>query len=179
MHRNKLLSLLEDYASRYPDEAVAPFIEFVRRQPRCFERDCFDDGHVTGSAWVVDAEGGRTLLTHHAKLERWLQPGGHSDGDADPLAVACREAEEETGLAVEPVDARVLDVDVHAIPARGDDPKHFHYDVRFALRVVGSDAYRVSEESLDLRWVAMDELTDYTDEESVLRMARKWRGGAA
>ena len=72
MHRNKLLDLLDDYALRFPDEDLAGFLAFVRSQPRCFERNCFDDGHVTGSAWVVDAAGARTLLTHHAKLARWL-----------------------------------------------------------------------------------------------------------
>ncbi len=174
MRRDKLLDLLDDYASRFPGEDVSGFIGFVRRQPRCFDRDCFDDGHVTGSAWVVDTAGVRTLLTHHAKLKAWLQPGGHSDGDADPLAVAWREAQEETGLTVVPVDETVLDVDVHAIPAHGSDPPHFHYDVRFAFRVVGSHAYQVSAESLDLKWVPMDELTSVTNEESMLRMARKW-----
>jgi 8-oxo-dGTP pyrophosphatase MutT (NUDIX family) len=53
---------------------------------------------MTGSAWIVDNTGENILLTHHAKLNRWLQPGGHADGDEDILNVAQREAEEETGL---------------------------------------------------------------------------------
>ena len=73
-----------------------------------------------------------------------------------------------------PVDETILDVDVHTIPSHGSDPPHFHYDVRFAFRIVGSGAYQVSAESLDLKWVAMDELASVTSEESVLRMARKW-----
>ena len=123
MYRNKILTLIDEYQARYPDEADAERLRrFVDRQPRCFERDCFDDGHVTGAAWLLDGSGSRVLLTHHRKLGKWLQLGGHSDGDNDPLAVACREAEEESGLSVRPVDSKVLDIHVHIFPAQGRDP---------------------------------------------------------
>ena len=170
-----LPELLAAYRRRHPDEPDAARLErFLVRQPRCFERDCFDDGHVTGSAWIVDATATRVLLTHHRKLGRWLQPGGHSDGNPDTLAVAHREAEEESGLAVRPVDGRVLDVDIHTFPARGADPAHLHYDVRFAFVVAGSDRFRVGPESVDLAWIDADALPGLTDEESVVRMARKF-----
>lgn len=170
-----LPELLAAYRRCYPDEPDAARLErFLARQPHCFERDCFDDGHVTGSAWIVDATASRVLLTHHRKLGRWLQPGGHSDGDPDTLAVAQREAEEESGLAVRPVDGRVLDVDIHTFPARGADPGHLHYDVRFAFVVVGSERFRVGPESVDLAWIEVCALPGLTDEESVLRMARKF-----
>ena len=97
---------------------------------------------------------------------------GNSDGDPDSLAVARREAEEETGLQVAPLGERVFDLDVHEIPARGDDPAHYHFDVRFAFRAAG-EAFAVSAESLELAWVPIAGLDAYTREESVLRMARK------
>ena len=106
LHRTRLLAALDRYQARYPDEDQTRFRGFVLRQPRCFERDCWDDGHVTGSALVVDRTATRVLLTHHAKVGRWLQLGGHADGDPDPLAVACREATEESGLAVTPLHGR-------------------------------------------------------------------------
>ena len=175
MHRNKVLALIDEYQRRYPLETdVTRLAQFVRRQPRCFERDCFDDGHVTGSAWLVDQSGSRVLLTHHRKLKKWLQLGGHSDGDNDPLAVAQREAEEESGLSVRPVAQTILDVDIHAIPPRGRDPEHLHYDLRVALEVVGSDRFRVSDESLDLEWIDINDVKRLTIEESVLRLARKF-----
>lgn len=176
MHRRPLLELLDGYAERHPEEHATSerFALFVRRHPRCFERDLWA-GHVTGSAWLVDGSGRRVLLTHHRKLGRWMQLGGHSDGMADPLEVALREAREESGLEVAPLSPRVFDLDIHEIPARRSEPPHWHFDVRFALQVVGSEAFRVSDESLDLAWVAIDEIEAYTDEESVLRMARKWR----
>ncbi len=175
MHRSKLIELLTDYGQRYPDErdTVDRFLAFVRANERCFERDLWV-GHVTGSAWLVNAPGTHVLLTHHRKLGRWLQVGGHSDGNPDPLAVAIREAEEESGLRVTPVGDEIFDIDIHEIPARKGDPAHFHFDVRFTLQAVGDDQFSVGEESLDLAWVPISSLPDYTDEWSVLRMAEKW-----
>src|SRR5262245_61991402 len=176
MHAAGVIDLLAEYATRYPDEAatVARFDAFVRSERRCFDRDCWS-GHVTGSAWLVDANGARVLLTHHRKLDRWLQLGGHSDGDDDPLRVACREAEEESGIHVEPVSRELFDIDIHAIPSRNSDPEHYHFDLRFALRVSGDEAFSVSNESRALAWVTIDDIASYTTEASVLRMARKWR----
>ncbi|MCY3839011.1 MAG: NUDIX hydrolase [Gammaproteobacteria bacterium] len=173
MHRDKLLNLLAGYAGRYPDEGTSRFRHFVERQPRCFERDCWDDGHITGSAVVLDRAGTSMLMTHHAKLGRWLQLGGHADGDPDPLAVACREAIEESGLTVEPIREEILDLDIHVIPKRGEDPPHCHYDVRFLLGADRHTPLRVTGESLALRWVPLGEIETLTTEESILRMVRK------
>jgi 8-oxo-dGTP pyrophosphatase MutT (NUDIX family) len=175
MHREPLLVLLADYGRRFPTEApgVERFRAFVDANERCFERDLWA-GHVTGSAWVVDGARNAVLLTHHRKLGRWLQLGGHSDGVPDPLAVALTEAREESGLAVAALSPLVFDLDIHEIPARKQDPAHHHFDVRFALTVTDGETFRVSRESLDLAWVPIARLADYTDEESMLRMARKW-----
>lgn len=169
-----LTSLLHRYREGHPeqDETVERFIALLAEHADCYQRSCWA-GHITGSAWIVDPVGERVLLTHHRKLDRWLQPGGHSDGDPDTLAVALREAEEETGLIVTPVETSIFDIDVHPIPARGPEPEHFHFDVRFALRADTID-YTVSDESHDLAWVPIERVHEWTDEDSVLRMARKW-----
>lgn len=179
MHRRRILAAVADYRRRFPNEGATAdrFEELVAARPDCFHRDCFDPGHITGSAWLVDATGTRVLMTHHKKLGKWLQLGGHSDGEPDPLEVAVREAREESGLDVRPVSSRVLDLDVHEIPARRDDPAHLHYDVRFVLTVNGSDGFVVSDESHALEWVDIDGITSVTAEESILRMARKYRSG--
>lgn len=178
--QSELLRLLAGYAAGHPCEDIAPFRRFVERQPRCFERDCFDDGHVTASAVVLNHAGSHMLLTHHAKLGRWLQLGGHADGDADALRVACREAREESGLAVVPVCAEPVDIDIHRIPPRGVEPAHLHYDVRFLLRVVdGSARFVLSDESLALRWVRLDEVAAITSEVSMLRLAAKAQAAIA
>ncbi len=183
-HRTQLLSLLEDYRARSPAESVTVerFVRFVEEQPRCFERE-LEIGHVTGSAWIVDPPMERVLLTHHRKLGRWLQLGGHADGDPDMARVARREAVEESGLDVAPLslsglDGRIFDVDIHVIPERrtqtGVEPEHEHFDVRFALRAATSD-FVVSAESLDLAWVAVETLDELEVDASVQRMAAKWR----
>lgn len=175
MHRQPLLQLLREYRATWPAESATTdrFIHFVETHPTCFERS-LAIGHVTGSAWIVDGPGQRTLLTHHRKLDKWLQCGGHADGESAVLQVALREAWEETGLEVHPLlDGRIFDLDIHPIPARGTEPEHFHYDVRFACRSPIAE-YQVSDESHDLAWVELAHLSDYTREPSMLRMAGKW-----
>ena len=172
--RNRLLELLRAYSLRWPNERMVDLlVRFVQLQPDCFERTCFEDGHVTGSAWIVCPERRHVLLTHHRKLQKWLQLGGHSDGDSDTLKVAQREAEEESGLFVKPINDEVFDVDIHTIPARAEDPEHKHYDVRFLFEADNRAPLTMSSESNDLRWISLKNLTIVTSEESVLRMARK------
>ncbi|MGI9324344.1 MAG: NUDIX hydrolase [Pseudomonadales bacterium] len=174
MHRRLLINRLAQYQQRHPNEtSVAQrILEVVHADPRCFERDCWL-GHITGSAWILNQAGTHALLTHHKKLNRWLQLGGHSDGEPDTLQVAQREALEESGLKLKLCSSSVFDIDVHEIPARGGDPAHDHLDLRFLLQASDSDEFTVSEESNDLAWVDMDRIGDYTNEESVLRMVRK------
>jgi hypothetical protein len=115
MQRKHLMKLLHEYASRYPEEAqcLERFRSFIRQNPQCFERT-LTIGHITGSAWVVNKGGSRALLTHHKKLNQWLQVGGHADGNADVLAVALREAQEESGIAtLRPLSKRIFDIDIH------------------------------------------------------------------
>jgi len=174
--REHLLRLLAAYQQKYPEEAscVERFIEFVNSNSRCFERS-LTSGHVTGSAWVVNRAGTHTLLTHHRKLNKWLQPGGHADGNPDVLDVAFREAQEETGITEFKILSKdIFDLDIHRIPARKSEPSHYHYDARFMLQTVHSEAYQVSDESYELAWVAIRQLRQFSQEESMLRMAGKW-----
>jgi 8-oxo-dGTP pyrophosphatase MutT (NUDIX family) len=174
--RGGLLAQLDRYAPIDDNDhrQAARLRAFVLSTPHCFDRRHLE-GHVTGSAWLVDAAGERVLLTHHRKLDKWLQLGGHADGDPDVLAVALREAEEESGLKdLAPLGDAILDLDVHPIPARPDEPAHWHYDVRFVVQATGSTAYVVSPESHDLAWRSIADLAEDPSETSLQRMARKW-----
>ena len=131
------------------------------------------EGHLTGGAWLVSADGRRTLLTHHRKLGRWLQLGGHADGDEDMARVALKEAGEESGLSDLSVEGGIFDLDRHWIPERKDVPGHWHYDIRYVVRANGGEDYVVSEESLDLAWRDIGPIAAEPDE-SLSRMARKW-----
>jgi 8-oxo-dGTP pyrophosphatase MutT (NUDIX family) len=156
-------------------EVAEQLLRLLDSRPRAFERDEYDDGHFTGSAWLVSADGERALLTHHLTLRLWVQPGGHADGDQDIGRVALREATEESGLTGLVLEPGIFDIDRHAIPARGATPAHHHYDVRFVVRAMGDEQYVVSEESLDLAWRPIIELVDDPAvDASIQRMARRW-----
>jgi 8-oxo-dGTP pyrophosphatase MutT (NUDIX family) len=155
-------------------------LDFVRRHRDPFDRR-IAEGHLTGSALVVSASGDRVLLLHHRKLDRWLQPGGHADpGETTGEAVALREAFEETGLrgiALHPTAPRPLDVDVHDIPARKDEPAHEHLDLRYL--VVAPEGAVLSpqvEELHALRWVSWDEADALGPDRGLRRALGKARG---
>jgi 8-oxo-dGTP pyrophosphatase MutT (NUDIX family) len=131
---------------------------------------------VTGSAWVLDREHRCVLLTHHRKLDLWLQLGGHADGDPDVARVALREAREESGLeAITQVGGAIFDVDVHAIPAHGAEAEHFHYDVRYLFEADRNSELRPTGESKALAWVELERVADLATDASVMRMVRKSR----
>ena len=170
---------LAQYAQRWPAEAgvAAEFLSLLDDPADPFVRERLG-GHFTGSAWLVSADGRRVLLTHHRKLDRWLQLGGHADGDGDLAQVALKEAEEESGLGGLALEGdEPFDLDRHWIPERGEVPGHWHYDARYVVRAGASEAFVVSEESLALAWRDIAELAaDPGSDESMRRMAGKWLG---
>ncbi|MFD1140318.1 NUDIX hydrolase [Larkinella insperata] len=175
MHRKPLLNLLLNHqpADENEQRMLEQTIQFVQNHADCFERH-LQIGHVTGSAWIVSPDRQKVVLLHHAKLDRWFQPGGHADGDPDVLAVALREAEEETGLLdLNVIGPGIFDVDVHTIPARQNEPEHLHYDIRFLLEAATDHPFIRTRETKDVRWVAYGEIESLTSEKSILRMKNK------
>ncbi len=169
---------LRDYARRWPTEAAVVDL-FGGLLDEAGSEDPFTRqrlaGHFTASSWLVDAAGRRVLLTHHRKLERWLQLGGHADGERELANVALREAEEESGLSGLRVDPAIFDLDRHWIPERGEVPGHWHYDVRYVVHAGDNEAYVVSDESHDLAWRDIAAIAEDRDaDESMRRMAGKW-----
>ncbi len=168
---------LAEYGRRWPEEAAV--VELFGELIDASDVDPFTrerlTGHFTASSWLVDGTGKRVLLTHHRKLDRWLQLGGHADGDRELPLVALREAEEESGLGGLSVEAEIFDLDRHWIPERGDVPGHWHYDARYVVHVGGNEDYIVSDESHDLQWRTIETIAnDPQADESLRRMARKW-----
>lgn len=177
MHRSNLLLLLEQYQPQSFEQEVVKqrVIHFVRTHSDCFERS-LQIGHITASAFLLNNGGTHVLLMHHAKLDKWMQLGGHCDGVSDVVAVAIKEAQEESGMAdIVPVSQKIFDIDIHRIPARPGEPEHDHYDIRFLLRVASNEAVRKNNESKELRWVARDLSNLPPIEESVMRMVRAWQ----
>lgn len=155
--------------------------EHLRRMEALLEvdqpcsRHTFEPGHFTASSFVLSPEGDAILLILHSKLNLWLQPGGHiDDADADVLAAALREAEEETGMVgLEPLPG-LLDVDIHPIPPnpRKNEPAHEHFDVRFLFQAASRD-FAAASDALAGRWVRLEDVVDAGTDESVERAVRK------
>lgn len=172
---------LARYARERPEDAarVALFRELLEATADPISRTQLRPGHLTCSACVLDADAARVLLVHHAKLGRWLQPGGHVEpGDASAQAAARREVREECGLGeltllARPDGAALVDVDIHPIPARGAEAAHLHYDLRYAFAAAAGAEPTRSDESLALRWVERTRLAELTREESVTRLVAR------
>jgi len=149
------------------------FREFLRDCPSAFGRSF--PGHITGSAFIVRRDSGQLLLTLHRKLNKWIQLGGHCDGETDVFEVAKKETYEESGLSnlvAYPSHDLILDLDIHEIPATPREAAHLHYDVRY-LFMTDETNLRVSDESHELRWFSMEELKHVTQERSIHRALGK------
>ena len=123
--------------------------------------------HLTASALVVHPDSGRVLLRWHRRQQAWLQVGGHGDpGESDPLAIALREAGEETGLAdLAPwPDGELQHVAVVPVPAGGNEPAHEHADLRFLLATSAPDLAVAETDAAPLRWLTVAQAHELTAE---------------
>ena len=177
MGQKTLLELLNEHSPTTQKEIQCKnqMISFIKKHDDCFERS-LKIGHITGSAWLVSNDGTQALLLHHAKLDRWFQLGGHCDGSADVLDVAIKEAQEESGIqSITPINEKIFDIDIHLIPANSREQAHYHYDVRFLLRVTSDELIIQNHESKELKWIGKNPRELPTDSPSVVRMYNKWR----
>lgn len=149
LERDRILALLADH-----DDALV--------------RAC-RPGHLTGSALVVDPADRRILLMFHTKLQRWLQPGGHADGDGDLARVALREATEETGIEGLRVCEPPVDLDVHIVDPPAEDA-HEHHDVRFLVLSPPGSVPVGNHESQGLEWVDRSDLDSLGVDTGLLRL---------
>ena len=180
----KLIDMLYSYEPWDDQEAQVRdrFFKFVNGNPNCFEsthpprrgEEAEEDmGHITGSAWVLDSDRKSVLLTHHKKLNKWLQLGGHSDGESNVIKTALREAIEESGIQkIRLVSEDIFDIDVHEFPQKKGALAHLHYDVRFCF-IAEHENFVISDESNNLSWVPVEEIHAGDFEKSLKRMASK------
>jgi len=179
MHRQQLLTLLQNYRSPFNVEAgyVARMRRFIQQNPNCFAREMWP-GHITGSAWVVNPQRDKVLLMHHRKLGQWFQFGGHADGNPNIEQVALRETQEETGLPIEEiklVNRNIFDIDIHTVPANNSVPEHIHFDIRFLVEIDDSIPVPGNDESHQILWVPLENVTRYNNNLSTCRMLDKSR----
>ena len=174
--RAELIALLTAYDPSDPAEQAyrTRMLDLAAVSHDPFRRTDYDPGHFTASGFVLHPDGDRVLLVHHARLGIWVQPGGHVDpGDVGLMAASHREITEETGLdTLTPVTDGIVDVDIHAFGASGDQPDHLHFDVRFAF-VSATDGLDPNNEVLEAIWAGLDDLAGLGVDRSVLRPAAK------
>ncbi len=153
------------------------YLAFIGARASCFLRSCLE-GHVTGSAFIVNEALDKVLLVHHRKLDKWLQPGGHCERGESALLAAQREAHEETGIAGRvALGGALFDLDIHPIPERGQEPAHYHYDARFLL-IAREDEPILNDESHALAWLSIAEALWRNPEPSMVRPLSRLPGMA-
>jgi ADP-ribose pyrophosphatase YjhB (NUDIX family) len=173
-HQQMFFSKEEEIFSSFREqlETIETFTEYVRHHPNCLHRSHLP-GHVTASGVVISRDRKKILLSFHAKLKMWVQLGGHADGNPHLHEVAYREAQEESGIDDLYLPSQIpFDYDIHEIKANSKEPAHLHYDARYLI-IASHDNYTISSESLDLKWVQIDRIKEYTEEASVVRLLRK------
>jgi 8-oxo-dGTP pyrophosphatase MutT (NUDIX family) len=175
MDRLALRQQLQNYRTPYEEESafIEDFTELTH-DPLGYKRAQLD-GHFTASAWIVNKSRTHALLTLHRKLGRWLQLGGHADGNENLIEVALKEAEEESGLtSLKLVDSNIFDLDKHIIPERPHVKEHFHFDVRYLFEADINEPLIISHESVSLAWITFDSVVDMIGyNPSILRMLEK------
>lgn len=176
MIKHSIITLIKEYLERYKEDVHAiKTLDFVSTNDLFWQRENVE-GHITASAWVVDKSCIKTLLIHHPKLLQWFQPGGHIEAlDSTLFDAALREATEETGLHdLEIVETQIFDIDVHLIPSHKGVISHYHYDIRILLKAVGEEPQsKIIDKIQDCQWVSLDNVSEYNDSKSVMRMVGK------
>jgi len=167
---------LKHYLKNNPDEKINAdkMLKFLSEEKNCFSRSNLQR-HFTGSAWIVDNTHHWVLMTHHKKLNKWLQLGGHADENKNLLEVAHSEAVEESGLNnFDLLSDKIFDLDIHYIPQYKDVPSHYHYDIRYIFKSkMNPDKIVVSNESKDVAWILKDRVLKKNNEKSIERMLVK------
>ena len=175
MSTKRLLSLLEFYKKKHRTEIqVKKLIAVLNNDQYCFHRTNYS-GHFTASAWILNENRDKALMTHHKKLNMWLQLGGHADGNTDLIDVARKEAMEESGIKkIRLLNDKIFDVDIHIVPKFKNQPSHKHFDIRFIFEAYGkNEQISFNHESHTVIWIKLDKIKNYNSEVSIRRMIEK------
>ncbi len=119
--------------------------------------------HMTASSWLLNATHDKVLMIYHNIYHSWAWTGGHADGDRDLLAVAKREAMEETGVT----EIRAISEDIFSLEILTVDghekrgvyvPSHLHLNVSYLLEADEEEVLRIKpDENSGVRWFSMEE----------------------
>lgn len=178
MRKEELIKLLEEHkpSDLKEQESKNKILSFLHENDNFTGRDN-TTGHITGAAWIISKDRKKVLLTHHIKLNMWLQLGGHVEGEEHVIETALREAMEESALtSLRCISDKIFDVDVHLFPKKGEMEAHYHFDVRFLFEADENEQInRQKSESKGMKWIALEDVSSYAKEDTILRMTNKTR----
>lgn len=135
--------------------------------------------HFTASAWILNPGRDHALMAWHNIYRTWAWTGGHADGEADLLAVALREAREETGLeAIEPLSRDIYSLEIVPVNAhikRGSFVSaHLHMNVTYLFTADDRQPLRVRpDENSAVAWLPLDQAANNRDEPYMAVIYRK------
>lgn len=180
MNKQPILDLLQNYQTTFKEETEfqKQMIDFLTQNDDFALRSNLI-GQLTGSAWIVNKEHTKVLLIHHKKLNKWLQIGGHiEDTDQNIEETVLREIEEESGISnvklLSSSSNLIYDIDIHTIPQKNDIAEHLHFDIRMLVEADENEALiPQNEEILAIKWYALNEIEDLTQNNSIKRMIDK------
>lgn len=177
MNKSDLLTLIYDYFRKYPlDSHAIKTISFLEENELFWQKENLL-GHITASAWVINKNFNLTLLTHHLKLNKWLQLGGHIEQNDNKIFDSCiREVKEESGLeAIYFYSKEIFDIDVHIIPnLKNPLLSHLHYDIRFLIIASEKEEIKFDfNESNCVKWFTFNEIRNLSVDNSLYRMIEK------
>ncbi len=178
MSTSSLIISLEQYKIDNLDKTdiIDRFLDFLGIYSQsAFINDNWE-WHITASMLITNPEHSKVLLMFHKKLQKWLQFGGHSDGDSNTLATAIREFHEESGIDIEPdLIGGIFDVDIHDIPADQKwRPVHLHYDILYLACIVEDTPFVMQVDEVDaIRWFDIEWISEYVWEKRMLGMIEK------
>ncbi|MBC62640.1 MAG: NUDIX hydrolase [Zetaproteobacteria bacterium] len=178
----KRLQNMSAYDAKHEDKTIQSIKQFARENTEPYSRKC-TVGHFTASSFLLNSNMTHTVLTHHKKLNLWLQLGGHADNCPFLHEVALKEAYEESGLsrihflrcnflASESLNVP-FDIDIHKIPENQSDMAHLHFDFRYLL-ISPENKLVKSDESHDIKWIEIHKIHEITNDQSILRMVKKF-----
>jgi 8-oxo-dGTP pyrophosphatase MutT (NUDIX family) len=173
MQKAKLIQLIENYP--HDDTNKALTLLFLQSYSDFWSK-ANTYGHITASCWTINPSKDKALLTHHRKLDKWYQLGGHIEASDTDIFSAChRELEEESGLqSGEIISKEIFDIDVHKIPTKKGVPEHFHFDIRILFEADDVEVISFDpNESMLVKWIKLDEIENVSKEESIKRMINK------
>ena len=178
MHRKEILAELHSYKKSqlfFPEEAsnFDLIYNFICNEPEFYNHEQLG-GHVTTSSFLLTYTLDAVLLMHHKKLDRWHLIGEHTDGADNFLELALKQAREESGIVgITPVSTAIFDLDARVAVARKNEAEHWHFDIRFLLKAPRNARYITNSTPNVLKWIKLEDVHKYSDEQSILRMADK------